>query len=109
MESVRVEITITGNDADGFVAAELWRVTEAEVHFIGRVFEREDGWHYELPSSIDVVGMSHDSFIIEIGRAKEALEPYVNRKGTNPPDGLSVAEFSLWLMTKSDGTVLGQK
>jgi hypothetical protein len=75
---------------------------------IGRVFEQEDGWHYDLLSSVAEIGISHDRFVMEINTAKEALRPYVNRKGTNPPIGLSAAEFSLWLMMKEDGTALGQ-
>ena len=108
MSCLRVEITITGSHLDGFTAAELWCITSDKEHFIGRVFEREDGWHYDLMSSVAELGISHDRFIMEVESAKEALRPYVNRKGTNPPTDLSAAEFSLWLMMKEDGTALGQ-
>jgi hypothetical protein len=89
MNCLRVEITITGSHLDGFTAAELWCITEDEEHFIGRVFEQEDGWHYDLLSSVAELGISHNRFTMEVERAKEALGPYINRKGTNPPTGLS--------------------
>ena len=38
---------------------------------------------------------------------QEALKPYVNRRGENPPSGLSVVGLSLWLMEKADCTALG--
>ena len=64
-----VEITITGSPVDGFNAAEIWGVT-AEEHFIGRVFEQEDGWHYDLLSNVAEIGMSDERFTMEVERAK---------------------------------------
>jgi hypothetical protein len=58
MNCLRIKITITGNHVDGFTAAELWCVNEDEEHFIGRVFEQEDGWHYDLLSSVRIGGGS---------------------------------------------------
>jgi len=109
MNCSTVEITITGSHLDGFTAAELWCITQDDRYSLGRVFEQEDGWHYDLLSSVAELGISHDRFIMEIERAKEALRSYVNRKGANPPTDLSPAEFSLWLMMKEDGTALGQR
>src|SRR5215831_16280777 len=103
MNCAKVEITITGSHLDGFTAAVLWCITQDEEHFIGRVFEQDDGWHYDLLSGGSRVGISHDRFILEIERAKEALRPYLNRRGTNPPTELSAAEFSMWLMMKEEG------
>ncbi len=100
MNGLSVRITIAATVLDGFTAAELWCVTDDQEHYIGRVFEQEDGWHYDLPSSVADIGISHEQFIAEVERAKEALHPYINRKGTNPPGELSAAEFSLWLMMK---------
>jgi hypothetical protein len=36
-----------------------------------------------------------------ISQAKSRLLEYVNRRGKNPPEGLSAAGFSLWLMEKN--------
>ena len=36
--------------------------------------------------------------------AKSGLLAYVNRRGSNPPEGLTRAGLSLWLMEKADGT-----
>jgi hypothetical protein len=40
-------------------------ITEDQEHYIGRVFEKEDGWHYDLLSSVADLGISHDRFIVE--------------------------------------------
>jgi hypothetical protein len=45
-----------------------------------------------------------DGFLCAVAHARERLSLYVNRRGANLPDGLSVAGFSFWLMQKSDET-----
>jgi hypothetical protein len=100
MNGLRIEITITGNPVDGFTAAELSCITGHERRFVGRVFEREHGWHYEIVSTVSSLGISLERLVSEIDKAKEALRPYVNRMGVNPPPGLTMAEFSLWLLAK---------
>lgn len=39
--------------------------------------------------------------------AKRGLLAYVNRRGSNPPAGLTRAGLSLWLLEKADGTAMG--
>ena len=39
--------------------------------------------------------------------AKLGLLKYVNRRGLNPPEGLTRAGLSLWLLEKVDGTAMG--
>jgi hypothetical protein len=99
----RIEITVTANHQEGFTAAELTCLFNEERHFIGRVFELQDGWHYELSSTVGKWGISAEQFIDDVERAKKTLQPYVNRQGINPPDRLSAAEFSLWLLMKGGG------
>jgi hypothetical protein len=56
----RVEITITGLHLDGFTAAELRCISDGQMYLMGQVFEQEDGWHYELSSSVAELGISRD-------------------------------------------------
>lgn len=43
-----------------------------------------------------------------LARARETLAQYVNRRGDNPPGGLTAAGLSLWLMEMSDGTAMAR-
>lgn len=84
--------------------------TVAEISFgeqlVASVFESPDGWQIELyPSNTACFAL--DALLIALNTAKERLSCYVNRRGENPPEGLSVAGFSLWLMQKNDGTAMG--
>jgi len=102
-------ITITGNHLDCFTAAELSLVsTDTEIQ-IGRVFERPDGWKCELFANAAPRVLPLDELVSHLQMAKEALVPYVNRTGVNPPSGLTPVTLSLWLMTKADGTAMGMK
>jgi hypothetical protein len=102
MPNVKIEITVTANSVDGFTAAELTCISGDERHFLGRVFEREDGWHYETVMNENSFGILLEPLASDIDKAKEALRPYVNRMGVNPPPGLTMAEFSLLLLAKKD-------
>jgi hypothetical protein len=73
------------------------------------VFERPDGWRIELFADDAPLDVPLDEFVGHLQKAKEALLPYINRIGTNPPSGLTPAAMSLWLMTKADGTAMGTK
>jgi hypothetical protein len=42
-----------------------------------------------------------------VEEAKLGLLAYVNRRGSNPPEGLTRAGLSLWLLEKTDGTAMG--
>jgi hypothetical protein len=39
--------------------------------------------------------------------AKRGLLAYVNRRGLDPPEGLTRAGLSLWLLEKADGATMG--
>lgn len=57
-----------------------------------------------LASSALISAATRDA-ILAAGR--EALEPYVNGRGENPPRGLRWAGLSFWLMERKDGTAMG--
>ena len=44
-----------------------------------------------------------------VADAYAGLQRFVNRRGIAPPDGLSRAGMSLWLLVKDDGTTMGAK
>ncbi len=68
------------------------------------VYESESG------PVVELFGVAKDSkspsLIAAIEDAKRGLVAYVNRRGTNLPDGLTRAGLSLWLMEKADGTAM---
>lgn len=89
--------------------------TEALIYFPGGapdaepwaiVYEGRGGW------AIDIVGhasaMPLGTLETAVRAAREGLEAYVNRRGKNPPRGLTRAGLSLWLMEKKDGTAMGR-
>ena len=47
------------------------------------------------------------ALVAAVEDAKLGLLGYVNRRGLNPPEGLTRAGLSLWLLEKVDGTALG--
>jgi hypothetical protein len=89
--------------------------TEAEVSFrhppsdtdplCAVVYENESG------PVVEWFGVANDSkspgLIAAIEDAKRGLLAYVNRRGSNVPDGLTRAGLSLWLLEKADGTAMG--
>lgn len=94
------------------IAANIERCrTEAEVrdggyNMVGLVYEDLDGWH-----KLSYGERTEESGKLEaaLGEAKQALSQYINRRGENPPQGLTVGVLALWLMQKSDGTAMGRK
>ena len=85
-------------------------MTIAEIDFgeqpVASVFESPGGWHIEISPS-ETISFPLDGFVSAVAAAKERLSRYVNRRGENPPEGLSAAGFSLWLMENRDGTAMG--
>jgi hypothetical protein len=59
------------------------------------------------PESRDHTNQNATDFRIIVDSAKEKLSHYVNRKGENAPADITSGSFSLWLMTKDDGTAMG--
>ena len=102
-------IVVTGNHVEGFTAAELSWTTASGEHQLGRVFERPSGWVFQLFAEDSPRDMPFDDFVDHLRKAREALLPYVNRVGLDPPEALTSAAMSLWLMTKADGTAMGSR
>lgn len=98
------KIQVCGDVSKGFTVAEI----DFEEHPVGSVFETPGGWYIEI-SPAKTACFPLDGFLSAVGVARERLSCYVNRRGENPPEGLSAAGFSLWLMQKSDGTAMGMK
>jgi hypothetical protein len=82
--------------------------TSAEIYssdtLIAEVCDTDHGWQIEYTSQ---TGES-DELTKAVEKAKNRLLQYVNRRGNNPPEGLTRAGLSLWLMEKSDGTAMGK-
>ena len=93
---------ICGDVTRGLTVAEI----EFGDQFVAVMFESSDGWHIELTPG-ETASYPLDGFVSAIASAREGLGHYVNRRGENPPEGLSSAGLSLWLMQKSDGTAMG--
>ncbi len=88
-----------GNIQDRRVEAE---VCDSVGTLIAIIYEDDSGWHIEQfasgPAQMD------ESFVAQV---KKDLARYTNRKGDNPPEGLTAAGLALWLMQKDDGTAMG--
>ena len=95
-------IVIVGNPATLRTEAEISCAASSEL--IGLVSESSEGWCFE---AIGDDAPPWREAAIEAARA--ALCEYVNRRGENVPEGLSLAGLSFWLMEKSDGTTLGNR
>ncbi len=86
--------------------------TEVEIskdgEFLAIVFESEAGWRTECLGAAakdpNIPGLS-----AQIAEARESLSHYINRRGLNPPEGLSPEGLAFWLMEKDDGTSMGQR
>jgi hypothetical protein len=94
-------ISVCGDVSKGYTVAEI----DFGQQPVASVFEDSDGWHIEIFPA-DASSFPLDAFLCAVAYARERLSLYVNRRGENPPDGLSAAGFSFWLMQKSDGTVM---
>jgi hypothetical protein len=100
---VMFRIQVAGVIEDGFTSAEIY----SDDTLVAVVYELTQGWKldlYQSPRGLDV-----GEFLKVLQAAQARLLEYVNRRGENPPEGLSAVAFSMWLMEKSDGTALGVK
>jgi hypothetical protein len=75
--------------------------------YVANVYERPDGWKIDLYHSPQ--GLDLEELLRAVAAAKEQLGEYVNRRGENPPEGLTAAALSLWLTEKADGTTLADR
>lgn len=85
--------------------------TEAEVSIDGNlavlVYESTAGWQTELPGGADLSADASE-LVNAIAEARSRLQTYANRRGLNPPIGLTRPGLAFWLMEKTDGTVMGK-
>jgi hypothetical protein len=102
------QVVVVGNSQTCRTEAEVSRLTATSgADFLAVVYESPDGWQVESDDpEVRGSGALRDSVLVA---GREALEPYVNRRGDRPPEGLSVAGLSLWLMEKADGTAMGKR
>ncbi|MBX3398012.1 MAG: hypothetical protein KF873_04675 [Gemmataceae bacterium] len=95
------QIQVAGVVDDGFTSAEVSYSDET----VAVVYERADGWRTDLFHSPR--GLPLPELLTALQSAQDRLSRYVNRRGENPPEGLTRAGMSLWLMEKVDGTAMG--
>ena len=91
-----MQIAVCGNVDDGFTSAE---VAAADGTIRARVFELDSGWYVEAD---DLGALRDGAFVEGVLRARDALLPYANRRGGPPPEGLTDAGYSLWLLERHD-------
>jgi hypothetical protein len=81
--------------------------TAAHTDPVAVVYDSRDGWIVRNASGTASPTIAIPPSVIK--RAEERLKDYVNRRGENPPVGLTRPGLSLWLTEKSDGTAMGVK
>lgn len=107
---MNMSITIFGNVAACRTEAEIGLLdNDGGVKILAVVFETADGWNVEMHDESVAHNAPNQQFAKAVEDAKKKLQNYINRRGDAPPEGLNPAGLSLWLMTKTDGTAMGQK
>lgn len=96
LKFMKYTFEVAGVPDDGFTSAEILAGDE----MVARVYELESGWHIETR---DLERLRDARVVDAMIAARNELLHYVNRKGTNRPEGLTVAGASLWLMQRDDG------
>lgn len=94
-------ISFLGNVADCRTEAEVsFRHSSADTDpLCAVVYENESGLVVEW---FGVARESKSAALADaVENAKRGLMAYVNRRGSNPPEGLTRAGLSLWLMEKA--------
>lgn len=97
------QIQVLGVADDGYTSAEVYYGDA----LVAAVYELPDGWRSDLFQSPR--GLPLSELLASLQAAQTRLSVYVNRKGVNPPEGLTRAGMSLWLMEEADGTAMGIK
>ena len=87
-----LEIILAGNPEVGRLEAE---VRNERYDLVAIVYEDNAGWHIEKHSS----EILPDNVLRNI---KDELGTHPNRKGNDAPSGMSVGEYSLWLLAKNE-------
>jgi hypothetical protein len=94
------ELVVVGNTDRQRTEVEVWARSG---ELLGVVFEDASGWCFEAePVNAPPAGLG-----TALAEARRVLEAYVNRRGEDPPEGLTAAGLSFWLMENSDGTSMG--
>ncbi|MGC2790808.1 MAG: hypothetical protein WA899_02205, partial [Candidatus Sulfotelmatobacter sp.] len=92
-------ITICGNVDDLRTDCEI---SDDSGETVAVLYEAHDGWHVSVLRGLRSEEV--DKFDASVVAAKQRLSHYINRLGSNPPEGSTAGELSLWLMVKDDGT-----
>lgn len=101
-----IEVFYLGNVDTCRVEAEIVSRIGVNEDVIAIVFD--DGFDLKV-NVINFLAASQQNYELDeaIARAKNGLLKYPNRVGKNPPEGLTKAGLSLWLLSKADGRPLG--
>ena len=99
---------VVGNVDDRRTEVEIYPAgTATHGNPVAVVYDSRDGWIIRNAAGTGSPTIAIPPSVIE--RVEERLKEYVNRRGENPPVGLTRPGLSLWLMEKSDGTAMGVK
>lgn len=94
-------VQVVGMVDDGYTSAEVYYGDD----LVAVVYERPDGWKTDLFRSPR--GIPLPELLTTLESAKARLSEYANRLGERPPDGMTRAGMSLWLLERTDGTAMG--
>ncbi len=83
-----LEVILSGNIEAGRLEAE---VVNEQHDLVAIVYEDDAGWHVEKHGSEELP----DELLSKI---KDELISHPNRKGNDPPEGMSRGQYSLWLL-----------
>lgn len=101
-------ISILGNVQSACTEAEISSPDKSGIDSVWAVVsDTKSGWHVTFIEA--GFSLSLETVVSALKAAQEALKHYVNRRGENPPEGLTVADFSMWLMEKDEGTAMGRR
>jgi hypothetical protein len=103
VEEKTYSLTIVGNVERCRTEVEI---SDRQGVAVAVVHEASDGWHTDI---LDEARPHHGTsdFTNIVGFAKEDLSHFVNRRGENAPQDVSVGALALWLMLKDDGSATG--
>lgn len=105
---VHYAVSIIGNVREVRTEAEIERgILDGASALVSVVYDSANGWITEVTDEALAEEPDKD-FLDAIAQAQESLSHYVNRRGEDPPEGLTAAGLSLWLMETDDGTAMGQ-
>jgi hypothetical protein len=85
-----LEVILAGNPEAGRLEAE---VRNERYELVAIVYEDNSGWHVDKHSSEKLP----DDLLQKI---KDELTTRPNRKGNDEPEGMTLGEYSLWLLEK---------